>query len=171
MNPIWYPIQVNGIIFNLVIMLFLSSSPPSFICCDRFLFNEAKSISYSSINDCIVLSIYWSMDSQMWIITTNINPFEPFHCVTVKSNLLDYPKQSVCYQYWTNPNSNHPMGMIGRLESLSFVNVQYVIDRSLVITVMIEMNCWSIETTILIQYHCNNGKENSIIRQEVLIFW
>ena len=30
---------------------------------------------------------------------TNINPFEPFHCVTIKSNLLDYSKQPVCYQY------------------------------------------------------------------------
>ena len=61
--------------------------------------------------------------------------------------------------------------MIGRLESLSFVNVRYVIDGSLVITMMmIEMNGWSIETTILIQYHCKNGKENIIIRQEGLIF-
>ena len=61
--------------------------------------------------------------------------------------------------------------MIGRLESLSFVNVQYVIVGSLVITMMmIEMNDWSIETTILIQYHCKNGKENIIIRQEGLIF-
>ena len=51
--------------------------------------------------------------------------------------------------------------MIGRLESLSFVNVQYVIVGSLVITMMmmIEMNGWSIETTILIQNHCKNGKE------------
>ena len=61
--------------------------------------------------------------------------------------------------------------MIGRLESLSFVNVQYVIDGSLVITIiMIEMNGSTIETTILIQYHCKNGKENSVIRQEGLIF-
>ena len=61
--------------------------------------------------------------------------------------------------------------MIGRLESLSFVNVQYVIVGSLVITIMmIKMNGWLIETTILIQYHCKNGKENIIISQEGLIF-
>ena len=62
--------------------------------------------------------------------------------------------------------------MIGRLQSLSFVNAQYVIDGSLVIItmMMIEMNGWLIETTILIQYHCKNGKENIIIRQEGLIF-
>ena len=48
-----------------------------------------------------------------------------------------------------------------------------VIVGSLVIimTMMIEMNGWLIETTILIQYHCNNGKENSMIRKEGLIFW
>ena len=62
--------------------------------------------------------------------------------------------------------------MIGRLQSLSFVNAQYVIDGSLVIItmMMIEMNGWLIETTILIQYHCKNGKENIIISQEGLIF-
>ena len=50
--------------------------------------------------------------------------------------------------------------MIGRLESLPFVIVQYVMVGSLVITMMmIEMNGWLIETTILIQYHCKNGKE------------
>ena len=51
--------------------------------------------------------------------------------------------------------------MIGRLESLSFVNVQYVMVGSLVITMMmmIKMNGWLIETTILIQYHCKNGKD------------
>ena len=92
---------------------------------------------------------------------TNINPFEPFHCVTIKSNLLDYSKQPVCYQYWTNPSSNHHLVMIGRLQSSSFVNVQYVIVGSLVITMMmmIEMNGWLIETTILIPYQCKNGKE------------
>ena len=93
--------------------------------------------------------------------STNINPFDPFHCATIKSNLLDYPKQPVCYQYWTNPNSHHHLGIIGRLESLSFVNVLYVIDGSFIITMMmmIEMNGWLIGTTILIQYHCKNGKE------------
>ena len=51
--------------------------------------------------------------------------------------------------------------MIGRLEWLSFVNAQYVIDGSLVITMMmmIEMNGWLTKTTILIQYHCKNGKD------------
>ena len=36
-----------------------------------------------------------------------------------------------------------------------------MIDGSLVIimTIIIEMNGWLIGTTILIQYHCNNGKE------------
>ena len=51
------------------IAVFFTSSPLSFLCSDLFLFYKAKSISYFSINDCIVLSIYWSMDSQMWIIT------------------------------------------------------------------------------------------------------
>ena len=64
--------------------------------------------------------------------------------------------------------------MIGRLESLSFVNVQYVIVGSLVITMMmmIEMNGRLIETTILIQYHCKNGKEhqhNQAGRIDILI--
>ena len=53
----------------LVSLLLLSISSSSFLCCDLFLFNKAKSISYFSINDCIALSSYWSMDSQMWIIT------------------------------------------------------------------------------------------------------
>ena len=68
-NPTWFPMQVNRILSILVSLLLLSSSPPSFLCSDLFLFNKAKSISYFSINDCIVLSIYWTMDSQMWIIT------------------------------------------------------------------------------------------------------
>ena len=104
----------------------------------------------------------------------NIYPFEPFHCVTIKSNLLDYSKQSVCYQYWTNPNSNHHLVSIVRLESLSFVNVQYVIVGSLVIIMMmmIEMNGWLIETAILIQYHCKNNKEiqhNQACRIDILL--
>ena len=67
-NPTWFSIQVSRILSILVSLLLLSTSPPSFLCSDLFLFNKAKSISYFSINDCIVLSIYWSMDSQMWII-------------------------------------------------------------------------------------------------------
>ena len=64
--------------------------------------------------------------------------------------------------------------MIGRLESLSFVNVQYVIVGSLVITMMMmmKMNGWLIGTTILIQYHCKNGKEkqhNQAGRIDILI--
>ena len=125
----------------------------------------------------MIILYYLSIDQ--WIhkcewSSTNINPFEPFHCVTIKSNLLDYSKQPVCYQYWTNPNSNHHLVMIGRLESLPFVNVQYVIVGSLVITMMmmIKMNGWSIETTILIQYYCKNGKEkqrNQAGRIDILI--
>ena len=65
-NLIFNPSQSDLSI--LVSLLLLSSSLPSFLCCDPFLFNKAKSISYFSINDCIVLSIYWSMDSQMWIM-------------------------------------------------------------------------------------------------------
>ena len=68
-NPTWFPFQVNRILSILVSLLLLSSSPLSFLCSDLFLFNEAKSTSYLSISDCIVLSIYWSMDSQMWIYT------------------------------------------------------------------------------------------------------
>ena len=52
-------------------IVFFTSSFLSFLCSDLFLFNKAKSISYFSINDCIVLSIYWSMDSQMWIMIIN----------------------------------------------------------------------------------------------------
>ena len=106
--------------------------------------------------------------------SSNINRFEPFHCVTIQSSLLESSKQPVCYYYWANPSSNHHLVMIGRLESLSFVNVQYVIVGSLVIimTMMIEMYGWLIETTILIQYHCNNGKEkqhNQAERIDILI--
>ena len=98
----------------------------------------------------------------MWAMI-KYNRFEPFHCITMRFILPHYSKQPVCYQYWTNPSSNHHLDMIGRLESLPFVNVQFVMVGSLVI--MIEMNGWLIETTILIQYYCKNGKENSIIRQ------
>ena len=70
-NPTWFPIQVNRILSILVSLLLFTSSPLSFLCSDLFLFNEAKSISYFSINDCIVLSIYWSMDSQMGIMINN----------------------------------------------------------------------------------------------------
>ena len=66
-NLIFNPSQSDLSI--LVSLLLLSISPPSFLCSDLFLFNKAKSISYFSINDCIVLSIYLSMDSQMGIIT------------------------------------------------------------------------------------------------------
>ena len=44
-NPTWFPIQVNRILSILVSMLLLSISPPSFLCCDLFLFYKAKSIS------------------------------------------------------------------------------------------------------------------------------
>ena len=159
-NPTWFPFQFNRILSILVSLLLLSISPPSFLCSDLFLFNKAKSISYFNINDCIALSIYWSMDSQMGIITYKYQSIRtsPLCHYQIQSSWL--LKQPVCYQYWTNPSSNHHLIMIGRLASLSFVNVQYVIDGSLVITmIMIEMNDWSIETTILIQYQCNNGKE------------
>lgn len=56
--------------------------------------------------------------------------------------------------------SNYHLVIIGRLESLSFVIVQYVIDRSLiVIIIMLEMNARLTETTILILYHCFNNIE------------
>ena len=154
-NPTWFPMQVNRILSILVSLLLLSSSPLSFICRDLFLFNWEKSISYFNINDCIVFSIYWTMDSQMWIIINKYQYIRTIPLCHYQFNLLDYSKQLVCYQYWTNPNSSHHLVMIGRLESLPFVNVQYVIDGSLVIimTMMIEMNGWSIETTILIQCH------------------
>ena len=66
------------------------------------------------------------------------------------------------------------MVSIGRLEWLSFVNVQYVIVGSLVkiIIMMIEMTGWLIETTILIQHHCKNGEEkhhNQAGRIDILI--
>ena len=66
------------------------------------------------------------------------------------------------------------MVISGRLESLSFVNVQYVIVGSLVITmIMIEMIGWLTKTTILIQYHCKNNKEkhqhNQARRIDILI--
>ena len=124
------------------------------------------------------MSVLYYISKEQWIhkckSSSNIEPFEPFICVTIISNLLDYPKQLVCYQYWTNPSSYHHLVIIGRLESLSFVNVQYVIVGSLVITMMmmIEMNGWSIETTILIQNHCKNGKEkqhNQAGRIDILI--
>ena len=67
-NPIWFPIQVYRIMSIPVSFLLLSSYPPSFLCSDLFLFNEAKSKSHFSINDCTVLSIYWTLDSQTWII-------------------------------------------------------------------------------------------------------
>ena len=44
-NPTWFPIQFNRILSILVSLLLLSSSPPSFLCCDLFLFNKAKTIS------------------------------------------------------------------------------------------------------------------------------
>ena len=119
------------------------------------------SIRLNQYSISVSMIVLYYLSIEQWIHkcelspTTNINPFEPFHCATIKSNLLDYSKQPVCYQYWANPNSNHHLIMIGRLESLPFVNVQYVIDGSLVIIIMmmIKMNGWSIETTILIQCH------------------
>ena len=59
-------------------IVFFTSSLPSFLCSDLFLFNEAKSISYFNIYDCIVLSIYWTMDSQMWII---INKYQSIRSI------------------------------------------------------------------------------------------
>ena len=61
--------------------------------------------------------------------------------------------------------------MIGRLRPSSFVNVLYVIVGSLVITMMIEMNGWLIETTILIQYHWKwqEKQHNQAERIDILI--
>ena len=75
-NLISIPIQSDLSI--LVSLLLLSISPPSFLCSDLFLFNKAKSISYFNINDCSVLSIYWSMDSQMGII---INKYQSIRTI------------------------------------------------------------------------------------------
>ena len=77
-NPTWFPMQVNRILSILVSLLLLSSSPPSFLCSDLFLFNKAKSISYCSINDCIVLSTCLTMDSQMGII---INKYQSIRTI------------------------------------------------------------------------------------------
>ena len=73
-----------------------------------------------------------------------------------------------------NPNSNHYLAIIGRLQSSSFVNAQQMIDGSLVIKsiVIFEMNGWLIETSILIQHHCKNGNEkqyNQAGRIDILI--
>ena len=159
-NPTWFPIQFNRILSILVSLLLLSSSPYFF-----YAVNNSYSIRLNQYPNSVSMIVVYYLCIDQWIhkceyTPTNINPFEPFHCVTIKSNLLDYPKQPVCYQYWTNPNSIHHLGIIGRLESLSFVNVQYVIVGSLVITMMmIEMTGWLIESTILIQYQGKNGKE------------
>ena len=165
-NKTWFPFQVNRILSFLVSILLLSCSPPFF-----YAVNYSYSIWLNQYPFSISMIVLHYLSIDQWIHKcgqwSNINPFEPFHCVTIKFILPHYPKQPVCYQYWTNPYSNHHLIMIGRLESLSFVNAQFVMVGSLVITMMmiIEMNGWLIETTILIQCHCKNGKENSIIRQ------
>ena len=79
-NPTWFPFQVIRILSILVSLLLLSISPPCFLCSDLLLFNEAKSISYFNINDCIVLSIYWTMDSQMWMI---INKYQSIRTILI----------------------------------------------------------------------------------------
>ena len=47
--------------------------------------------------------VLYYLSIEQWIhkckSSSNIEPFEPFICVTIISNLLDYPKQLVCYQY------------------------------------------------------------------------
>ena len=48
-------------------------------------------MSYFNQNDCIALSTCLAMDSQMES-SSNIDPFEPFYCVSIKSNLLDCSK-------------------------------------------------------------------------------
>ena len=46
-----------------------------------------------------------------------------------------------------------------------------IVGSLVIISIIIfKLNGWLIETSILIQHHCKNGKENSIIRQEGLIF-
>ena len=89
-NPILNSIRSDSIhsSFNALIIQSLSIFSMQW----SFLIRWGKINILFSINDCIVLSFYWTMDSQMWIITTNINPFDPYRCVTIKSNLLDYSK-------------------------------------------------------------------------------
>ena len=41
----------------------------------------------------------------------------------------------------------------------------------IVIMIMIEMNGWSIETTIIIQYHCENDKEKQHNQAGRIVFW
>ena len=142
-----------------------------FLCCNLFLFNKAKSISYFSINDYIVLSIYWTMDSQMWIITNKCQSIRAIPLCHYQSNLLDYPKQPVCYQYWTNPSSSILWLWLVDWNHCHLWMFNMIVGSLVITMMMIEMNGWLIKTTILIQYHCKNGKENNIIRQEGLIFW
>ena len=124
-NPTWFPIQFNRILSILVSLLLLSSSPPSFLCSDLFLFYKAKSISYFSINDCIVLSIYWSMDSQMWININNkyqsIRTIPLCHYQIQSSWLFEVTS---LLSLLNNPSSILYLVMIGRLQPSSFVNVQ-----------------------------------------------
>ena len=59
-----------------------------------------------------------------------MNRFEPFHCASINPIFLITPSN----QFFINTEqflvlyySNHHLGNIGRVESLSNVNVQYVI--------------------------------------------
>ena len=89
-NLISIPIQSDSIHSSFISVIIQFSS--IFLCSDWFLFNKAKSISYFSINDCIALSIYWTMDSQMWIITNkyqSIRSIPLCHCQIQSSWLFE----------------------------------------------------------------------------------
>ena len=156
-NPIqFYQIWSNSSLVAVIIQLFSLF----IVYSELFLFNEAKSMSYFNLNDCIALST-----CLQWIPNGIIIKYRSIRTIPLCHYQFHSSWLSEAISLLSilnNPRSNHYLVMIGRLQPSSFVNVQYMIVGSLVIKsiiIIFELNGWLIETTILIQYHCKNRNE------------
>ena len=100
----------------------------------------------------------------MWIITNKYQSIRTIPLGHYQIPLLIYSKQPVPNHYLSFPISILFKPSFGYYWWITIIIIcEYLlwIVRSLVILIvmMVEKNCRLIETTIIIQYHCKNGKE------------
>ena len=132
-------------------------------------------LSNQKVINCGELLTYYQWIHKCESSSTNINPFIPFHCVTIKSNLLllllDYSKQQFAI--------NIEQILVQTIIWLLFVDWYYchlwmfylwTLDHWLVYDYN-DRNVWLIDISILILYHCIMDQNNINIRQEGLILW
>ena len=118
------PIQFNRISSNSSLVAVNIQLFSLFIVYSEFfLFNEAKSMSYFNLNDCIALStcLQWIHKQNNHQISIHSN-----HSIVSLSNPIFLIIRSNLFAIIIEQSySNHYLVMIGRLQPSSFVNVQY----------------------------------------------